>query len=66
MSYYEDLINLAVDADFTNREKSAGLTPTRALFSNVKELAYLCEVDGALSKGIEAAASGGPVIRQLT
>lgn len=56
------LLQLAVDADFTNQEIKAGLIPTRSLFSNVKELAYLCEVDEVIENAIEATASGGPVL----
>jgi len=55
------LLELAIDADFTSRQIKAGLIPTRSLFSNVKELAYLCEVDEVIKNAIEATASGGPV-----
>ena len=60
MQYH--LLELALDADFTNKEIKAGLIPTRSLFTNVKELAYLSEVDEIITKSIEAAASGGPVL----
>jgi hypothetical protein len=54
----EHLLNLALDADFTAREIKAGQIPTRALFTNVKELAYLSEIDNLIEDAIEAAASG--------
>lgn len=63
----EHLLQLALDADFPSRETKAGLISTRALFTNVKELAYVCEVDEVLKKAIEATASGGSVPKgQLT
>jgi len=54
------LLQLACDADFYSTEVKAGLIPSRALFKDVKELAYLCEVDTVLRNAIEATASGGP------
>ena len=50
MKYH--LLDLALDADFTNKEIKAGLIPTRELFTNVKELAYLSEVDSVIEKAI--------------
>ena len=58
----QHLLQLALDADFTNYEIKAGCVPTRALF-NVKELAYLSEVDGILMKAVEAAASGSYALK---
>jgi hypothetical protein len=46
------ILQLALDADFTNSEIKAGLVPSRALFTDVKELAYLSEVDGIISDAI--------------
>ena len=58
----EELLQLALDADFMNYEIKAGCTPTRSLFTNVKELAYVCEVGEVIRKAVfEAAASGGSI-----
>lgn len=61
-----NIIEKACDADFTNSELKAGLIPTRALITDVKELAYLSEVDDVLIRAIEKAASGGSVVKDLT
>ena len=50
MKYH--LLELALDADYTNSEIKAGLTPTRALFKDVKELAYISEVDGIIEAAL--------------
>lgn len=63
-----NLLQQALDADLYTRESNmASVIPTRTIFDDVKELAYLGEVDEVLRKGIEAAASGGPLpVGELT
>jgi hypothetical protein len=57
-----NLLQLALDADFTNYEIKTGCTPTRALFTNVKELAYIYEVGEIIRNAVnEATASGGSI-----
>lgn len=48
----QHLLQLALDADFTSRETTAGLIPSRTLFTDVKELAYICEVDNVIRNAI--------------
>jgi hypothetical protein len=43
--YMYDLLQLALDCDFYNNEIKAGLIPSRALFPDVRELAYLSEIN---------------------
>ena len=60
-----NLLQWALDADIYNKELKAGLIPTRSLFNNVKELAYVCEVGEIIRKAVsEATASGGSVPKE--
>jgi hypothetical protein len=57
MQYH--LLELALDADLTNKEIKAGLIPTRALFTDVKELTYPSELKPLSSHGIYERGHGG-------
>jgi hypothetical protein len=48
----QHLLQLAVDCDFMNYEIKAGCIPTRSLFTDVNELAYISEVDSVIEAAL--------------